>query len=201
MTSTLQVQNLRGPTSGSNANQVLIGSGQKIVATDQGSLVAPGTVLQVKYFQLTTSQTETYGTANTDHAVSNFVVNITPQSTNSVIKLEANVMYDSANTPWSTMWFFYRDTTKLANTQASPGSRTVGISISLPSLDSDNDSTPHFSTLTYFDTPSTTSAINYKLGVRAITNNPFYINRTQNDTDNSSHDRGVSVFSAMEIAG
>ena len=170
-------------------------------ASGTGIPYIKGHVLQVKYFQLTTSQTETYGTANTDHAVSNFVVNITPQSTNSVIKLEANVMYDSANTPWSTVFFFYRDSTKLANTEASPGNRTVGISIALPSLEDNNDSTPHFSTLTYFDTPNTTSAINYKLGVRAIANNNFYINRTQNDTDNSSHDRGVSFISATEIGG
>jgi hypothetical protein len=158
-------------------------------------------VIQVKYFQLTTSQTETYGTANASQAITNFTVNITPTASNSIFKLEANVMYESANAAWSTMWFFYRDTTKLANTQSSPGNRLIGISSGLSSLDSNDASSPEFATLTYFDAPSTTSAIDYKLGVISRTNNSFYINRTIDDTDSDSHDRGVSFLSVTEIAG
>tara|TARA_R110002012_G_C11393938_1_gene584879 strand:+ start:117 stop:662 length:546 start_codon:yes stop_codon:yes gene_type:complete len=172
--------------------------------TDRGGNSSPyikGSVVQVKYFQLTTSQTETYGTANASQAITNFTVNITPKSTSSIIKLEANVMYESANAAWSTMWFFYRDTTKLANTQSSPGNRLIGISSGLSSLDSNDASSPEFATLTYFDAPSTTSAIDYKLGVISRTNNPFYINRTIDDTDSDSHDRGVSFLSATEIGG
>ena len=172
-----------------------------ITIADNGKPNISGHVLQVKYFQLTTSQTETYGSAGADQAITNFVVNITPQSTNSIIKLEASIMYESANVAWSTMWFFFRDSTKLANTQSSPGNRLIGISTGLTSLDSDNDSTPEMAMLTYFDAPNTTSAINYKLGVVGRTTNPFYINRTINDTNNNSHDRGVSFISATEIGG
>ena len=160
-----------------------------------------GHVLQVKHFQLTTSQTETYGTASASQAITNFTVNITPQSTSSIIKLEANLVYESANAAWSTMWFFFRDSTKLANTQASPGNRIIGISPGLTSLDSNNESSLEQTTLTYFDDPSTTSAIDYKLGVMSITNNNFFINRTVNDTDTTSFDRGVSFISATEIGG
>jgi len=161
-----------------------------------------GHVLQVKYFQLTTSQTETYPTANTDQAISNFVVNITPNSTSSIMKIEANLMYESANAAWDTMWFFYRDTTKLGNTQSSPGSRQLGIS---PGLDNynqgNNDSTPEFATLTYFDVPSTTSAINYKLAVRTNSASNFFINRTVTDSDITGSERGVSFISVTEIGG
>lgn len=160
-----------------------------------------GSVLQVKYYQLTTMVNETYGTANTNQAITNFTVNITPQSTNSIIKLEANIMYESVNRVWSTMWFFFRDSTKLANTQASPGNRLTGVSPGLSSLDSNDDSTPDMATLTYFDAPATTSQIAYKLGVISRTNNIFYINRTITDTDTDSYDRGVSFISATEIAG
>ena len=170
-------------------------------ASGTGTPYITGAVLQVKYYQLTTMVNETYGTASADQAITNFTVNITPKSTNSIIKLEANIMYESANYAWSTMWFFFRNTTKLANTQASPGSRQIGISPGLSSLDSDNSSTPEMATLTYFDAPSTTSAIDYKLGVTSRTNNIFYINRTITDSDSNSFERGVSFISATEIGG
>tara|TARA_Y100000004_G_C8876634_1_gene395719 strand:+ start:28 stop:564 length:537 start_codon:yes stop_codon:yes gene_type:complete len=171
-----------------------------------GGALAPsgfptGSVIQVKYFILTQSQTETYGTASASQAVTNFTVNITPTASNSIFKLEANVMYESANAAWSTMWFFFRDSTKLANTQASPGNRIIGISSGLSSLDSNDASTPEFTTITYFDAPSTTSAIDYKLGVMSNGTNDFFINRTISDSDTTSFDRGVSFMSVTEIAG
>lgn len=199
MTSTLQVQNLRGPTSGSNTNQVLLGSGQKIVATDQGSLVAPGTVLQVKHFQLLTPQTETYGTTNTDMPITNFNVDITPQSTSSIIKLEANMTFEWANAAWDTMWFFYRDSTALKATGF--GSRRAGVSPSIISYHTDNSSTLEFATFTYFDTPFSTSQITYKVGVISAGTANLFINGSINQANAIAFDRGVSVFSAMEIAG
>ena len=189
MTSILKVDNIQ------KAN------GSTPTASDLG-INTTGSVLQVKYFQLTTSQTETYPTANTDKAITNFVVNITPKSTSSIMKIEANLMYESANASWDAMWFFYRDTTKLGNTQSSPGSRQIGIAPGLISYYSaDNASTPEFATLTYFDDPQTTSAINYKLAVTTNTASNFFINRNVNDTDNSSYDRGVSFISVTEIGG
>jgi hypothetical protein len=99
------------------------------------------------------------------------------------------------------MWFFYRDTTKLANTQSSPGNRKIGISPSLSALDSDNNSTPEMAIVGYFDAPQTTSAINYKLGVNSSGTNMLFINRTIADTNSASFDRGVSFISATEIGG
>ena len=66
-------------------------------ASGTGTPYITGAVLQVKYYQLTTMVNETYGTASADQAITNFTVNITPKSTNSIIKLEANIMYESAN--------------------------------------------------------------------------------------------------------
>ena len=163
-----------------------------------GGALAPsgfptGSVIQIKYFQLTTAQQTLYST--------NFTVNITPTASNSIFKLDAHLVYESANNPHSTMFFFFRDTTKLANTDSSPGNRIIGISPGLTSLDGDNSSTLEQATVTYFDAPSTTSAIDYKLGVMSITNNQFFINRTINDTNTDSFDRGVSFMSVTEIAG
>lgn len=56
MASELTVQTLRGPTSGVNANQILIPSGQKIIAP-AGGLVAPGQIVQVVNIPPSTAQT------------------------------------------------------------------------------------------------------------------------------------------------
>ena len=177
-----------------------VGNAQITDGAVTSAKLGTGSILQVQHFQLTTSQTVTGVQAMVDLAIPNFVVNITPRNSSSIMKLEAQLMYESANVAWSTMFFFFRDTTKLANTQASPGSRMIGIAGGVSALDSDNNSTPEMTTLTYFDTPNTTSAINYKLGVVARTTNNFFINRTITDTDSDSYDRGTSYMSVTEIA-
>lgn len=98
---------------------------------------------------------------------------------------------------------FYRNTTKLSATNT--GSRRAGISPSTMShgkVDPPNDdSTPEFATLTYFDAPSSTSQITYKLGVNSSGTNNLFINRTIGDSDNAGYERGVSFISATEIGG
>ena len=166
-----------------------------------GSPIIPGAVLQVKYFQLTTTQIETISSANTDQAISNFTVNITPKSSSSIIKLEAQLMHESENESFNTMFFFYRDSTKLAHTE-SAGSRRVGIaSPTLSYFASDNSSTPEMLYMGYFDTPSSTSAIAYKLGINTEGTHNLFINRTVTDSDGNGYERGVSFISATEIGG
>ena len=54
----------------------------------------------------------------------------------------------------------------------------------------------------YFDTPSTTSQITYKVGVIMWGNSTtLYTNRTVQDTDDNSWERGISSICAIEIAG
>ena len=160
-----------------------------------------GSVLQVQYFQLTTSQTETISSANADQAISNFTVNITPKSSSSIIKLDAQIFFETANAVHSSLFFFFRDSTKLAHS-ASSGSRKTGISVgSLSYYADDADSTPDMVHMGYFDTPNTTSAIAYKLGCIMSATNNLFINRTVTDTDNNSFERGTSYISATEIGG
>ena len=62
-----------------NVNKIAARSGNTVTVASGDVLYAPGHVVQVKYFQLTTSQTETYSSANADQAISNFTVNRTPR--------------------------------------------------------------------------------------------------------------------------
>ena len=195
------------PTDGSvTANKIGSGAITNVKVADNasisGSKLGTGAILQVKYFQLTTSQTEAYSTANTDKAITNFVVNITPKSSSSIMKIESNVMYETANSTWDTIWFFMRDSTKLGNTDSSSGVRNVGISIgTISHPNNDSATTPENASLTYFDAPSTTSAINYKLAVRTTATNNIFINRTIQDSNDVGCERGVSFISVTEIGG
>lgn len=170
-------------------------------ASGTGTPYITGAVLQVKYFQLTTPQEEPYPTINTNQVVTNFNVTITPKSVSSIIKLESNIMYESANTAWNTMWFFFRDSTKLGAT-GDLGNRTTGITAGIESLAGNDSSTPEQAFLTYFDSPNTTSAITYKLGViSAEGTSSYFINRNVVDTNVAGNERGVSFISATEIGG
>jgi len=186
--SNLLVQNIKH-TNGTTAATI----------NSSGVFTSAGHIIQVKYFQLTTNQTETISSANADQAISNFTVNITPTSTSSIIKLEAQVFLESSNSPHDTVFFFFRDSTKLANTET-VGSRRAGIVVPSISFHNETSSTAEMAHLGYFDAPSSTSAIAYKLGVNTNATNDLFINRTKDDTDNGSHERGVSWISAMEIA-
>lgn len=169
-------------------------------AADLGINVT-GSVLQMQFTQYTdTTSVSTPSFANTTIDV--LAVNITPKSTNSIIKLDTHIFHEWQNSAatYNCAWFFYRDTTKLGHAQA--GSRLCGISPSAISFTgSDGDSTPEMTYYSYFDSPNTTSQITYKVGV--INNFPtsVFINRTVGDLDNNQRERGLSFISATEIAG
>ena len=56
-----------------------------------------------------------------------------------------------------------------------------------------------FQTLTFLDSPNSTSAITYQLQYYGTQNGTYYLNR--GDTDSASYGRGASTFTAMEVAG
>jgi len=164
------------------------------------SPIIPGAVLQMPFTQY--SGTTEVSTNQTSKAVDVLTVSITPKSTSSIIKLDANIFHEwtQADASYLCMWFFYRDSTKLGAAQA--GSRLCGITCSgLSYYASDASSTPEVASYSYFDTPSTTSLITYKVGVVSHHTTSVHINRTVSDGDSTSHNRGISFISATEIGG
>ena len=75
MASDLTVQTIRGPGSGANANQILIPSGQKVISSDIGGLVAPGHIIQVIESKMTNKIT----TSSTSFVNTGLSVSITPK--------------------------------------------------------------------------------------------------------------------------
>jgi len=163
-----------------------------------------GGILQVQYTQISaTSQIAC--ASNTDTEISVLSVNITPTSTNSIIKIEAMVNGEWSNQGaiYNTAWFFYRDSTKLAAPVA--GSRNSGILMgtSLTYEANDASSTPEHAVYSYFDTPSTTSQITYKVGLRQSENSSldWHLNKCVTDSDIKDQERGISMICVTEIQG
>lgn len=167
-------------------------------------LMPQGGIIQHQYTMFTGTNTVTCTTA-TDIVVTDLTVNITPQSTDSIIKLEGMVNGEWNNNAgiYQTVLFFYRDTTKLSAPTA--GNRNVGVSLFFSSFNStDTASTAEGSAaFQYYDTPNTTSQITYKIGMHTSQGgNPIlYLNRTVTDTDSDAFERFISLISATEIAG
>jgi len=80
MASEIIVNTIKAPTTGANANKVIIPSGVKLVATDAQAITAPGMLLNQQQFQ-TSSDVDT--SSSSFNTVWNF--NYTPVSTNSKI--------------------------------------------------------------------------------------------------------------------
>jgi hypothetical protein len=163
-----------------------------------------GSMLQVKRTQIDATSVISCG-SNTDTAFNVLSVNITPVSTSSIIKIEAMVNGEWADSSsiHNSVWFFYRDSTKLSAPAA--GNRNVGILMAsnLSYTAADADSTPESAVYSYFDTPSTTSQVTYKVGVNQALGSAvnWYLNQTVGSTDNNQWERGVSHICVTEIAG
>ena len=166
--------------------------------------IPSGGIIQIQRTQYT-STTSTSCADASNVSLDHLAVSITPTSTNSIIRLEAQLVgeWNNQNVSYNSNWFFYRDSTKLGH--ATAGSRNVGVFMSThTSYDSvDQASTPEGVFYSYFDTPSTTSTITYKVGVNQGNSATYiwYTNRTVTDTDDKVYERGISFISATEIAG
>ena len=115
--------------------------------------------------------------------------------------ISAGVFHEQAYDAWDSLFFFYRDTTKLAAPQVG-SSRKSGIAIANnPYYSTDNASTPNWVRYDYFDAPSSTSQLTYKVGFIASSGQTFYLNRTVTDSDASASERGISYITVTEIAG
>ena len=169
------------------------------------SALPSGTVIQVKYTQFTGTNSLVVTTGSNSIFFSDLTVNITPTSTSSIIKIEAQVYgeWDPQPAATNSSVFFLRDSTKLGHTGADNRSQGIGMMYTSYHTNDSNSTPEGSSTFQYYDTPATTSQITYKLAVTtgSGSNPTFYLNRTKGDTNDSSYERFISSISATEIAG
>jgi hypothetical protein len=155
------------------------------------AVAAGGKVLQV----LSTNKLDTFTSSSTSAVdVTGLSVTITPSSASSKILVFAFISGDGLIASNGSMFRLLRNSTDII-VPTSPGSRSSGAL----SLFSTNSSTVDSGTITYLDSPATTSATTYKIQGFATSSGSFYVNRSSTDTDNSAFMRTVSTITVMEI--
>ena len=176
----------------------------KLTGTIDAARFPTGSIIQTQYLQYTgTTSTGCPNTAN--QSLDYLSVNITPTSTSSIIKIDAMVngewSYSAAS--YNSTWFFYRDATKLSH--AVTGVRNVGVlmATAISYTSADAGSTPETAYYSYFDAPSSTSQLTYKVAVNqgSGSNATWYTNRTvSTDTADYQMENGTSFICVTEIA-
>lgn len=167
-----------------NSNVVTVPSGH--------ALYAPGHVLQV----VSAAKTDTFTTSSTSFVdITGMSVSITPISNTSKILVITNIHAAEARGVNGIMTRMMRDATPIAVGDAA-GSRS-GITLANHTSDAN---WPEASSMTFLDSPSSTSSLTYKLQMRATSATTVYFNRGQTDSDNANTGRFVSTITVMEIA-
>jgi len=140
--------------------------------------------------------------SNASDSTTHLSLSITPKSSNSKILLSTTIFHEiNGVINYNSLWGFYRDSTKLG--ASAVGSRRGGIAVTSIGYDlPDTATTPDMASYQYYDSPNTTSSITYAVSVNhSNSGGTMYINRTVNDTDSTSTERGISILIAQEIGG
>ena len=175
------------------------GNTRVLTLPDTGNYILGGRILQVAQAIKTDTQTQT--SLNTFLAVTGMTVSITPSSTSSKILVQGKVgIGGSSETDRSGLRLVRTvsgsDTAIAIADAASNRARfTSGPTGSYNQFLNTVVETPFF----FLDSPSTTSAVSYKIECYHAAGNLF-INRSSEDQDSANNGRGISVIVAMEVA-
>jgi|TARA_B100002019_G_scaffold10367_1_gene8277 hypothetical protein len=168
-------------------------------------------LLQVKNTNVTTTSSFTISSANTNFAVSALDTAITSTQANSKFIFSAQVFaeingqdndfaYELARVVGGTETYFASGTGSIGNRDR------VTRNLTLAYFSSENESTPsatNFSSIVDSPNVAAGTAITYRINVKSTGGSPswtFYLNRTVNDNDSATYERGASWLTVMEVA-
>tara|TARA_R110000850_G_scaffold180056_1_gene305739 strand:+ start:499 stop:1062 length:564 start_codon:yes stop_codon:yes gene_type:complete len=152
-----------------------------------------GSVVQVKNFALTATFVMTTASTWTDTTL---VLSITPSSTASKILITYSVSYAGQNGQRGGTRII-RGSTPLCIANASSNRIQTTSSFQGTSTRSSDANL----SATYLDSPSTASAVTYKVQAFCENTSPVYFNRGFTDEDNNTLMRATSQITLMEIKG
>lgn len=159
-----------------------------------GAVSRSGGVLQV----LSATKTDAFSTTSTSFVdVTGLSVSITPRSTSSKIMVSVSINV-SQTVGYAVIGRLVRDTTPLAIGDDSGLANQQ--EASFQSYESQATNQDH-KTITYLDSPSSTSTLTYKVQINAGNGATAYVNRSQQDEAQVYAARTVSSITVMEIAG
>jgi len=150
-----------------------------------------GGIIQI----VSATKTDTFTTSTLSYVdVTGLSVTITPSSSSSKIWLIGSM--NASNTSNNVAFRFVRDSTAIALGDAA-GSRPRGTTCSLRTGDSGAIKSYN---MNFVDSPSSTSAITYKIQV-LTTESTTHINRSVDDDNSSTRPRTTSTITVMEVSG
>ena len=133
--------------------------------------------------------------------LTNLSLSIAPSSTSSKILIIASISYGSTDVNVYGSGFLMRNSTDIGVGTTATGNRQ-NISFPLNMSGAGNEAFKLYQhSITFLDSPSTTSSITYKVQVRHDANGTMYINRTGSDANDDYGSRGISTFTIMEVVG
>jgi len=200
MASEIIVQTIKGPTSGANANKIIVPSGQTLDAS-AGFKSPAGTIIQVKDVKVTS-----FSSINCASVWASLTsVSITPQDANSSMYITGHAMIGNTASSGLEMGLRIRRVVNgvstipcVANSSGSTTAATLGNQIP-------NNSTWPYTTWTpswsIYDSPATADSITYHLEYFGSENQTAYYNRMAAGADAEYNVHGTTTITLMEIAG
>ncbi|QDP53844.1 MAG: hypothetical protein GOVbin3332_28 [Prokaryotic dsDNA virus sp.] len=156
-------------------------------------------IKQVKQAVLTDVQTVSSLDTRTD--VTNLSVAITPSSTSSKILVTTHISYGGSNNNLYASGYLMRDSTDIGvNTTATGNQFNISFGMDLTGQANETYKLRN-SSMSFLDSPSSTSSLIYKVQVRVNSNGTLYINRTGDNSNADYGSKGISTLTIMEVAG
>ena len=158
-----------------------------------------GKILQV----VSTTKTDTFSaTANQTVDITGLSVSITPSSTSSKILISYSITAGITEGGYSGGILLLRDSTQIYLGDAASNRPRLANYISISNTGGGTDYNMVNASGEHLDSPSSTSAITYKLQAKNLASSTgvFYIGRSKNDQDQSYIARTPSSITVMEVA-
>tara|TARA_Y100001937_G_scaffold25857_1_gene37131 strand:- start:20 stop:538 length:519 start_codon:yes stop_codon:yes gene_type:complete len=165
----------------------------RIVPRDGLPSGSSGGVIQVK----STTKTDTDSFTSTSFTdVTGLSVSITPTRSDSKILIFVSI-HGVGNSSTQAYFRFMRDSTAICVGDAA-GSR---VQATLGSLYHDQSNDINCASQTFLDSPSTTSAVTYKVQCRTQGSGTIHVNRSDTDANDTTSGRFTSSITVMEVSG
>ena len=160
-----------------------------------GAVSRSGGILQV----VSTTKTDTFSTSSTSFTdITGLSASITPSSTSSKIYVVVSCNA-SADSDRLVNLRLLRDSTPISIGDAA-GSRSQSSAYFYENGGNNKGLQLHNIPVTFLDSPSTTSTVEYKIDIKTNTGT-ITVNKTHSDTDTADYPRLASTITLMEVAG
>ena len=174
-------------------------SNTRVITLPDRNQVGLGTILQV----VSATKTDTQSiNANTTADITGLSVSITPSSTSSKILISYSITAGNTEGGYSGGILLLRDSTQIYLGDAASSRARLANYISISNTGGGTDYNMVNASGEHLDSPSSTSAITYKLQAKNLASSTgvLYIGRSKNDQDQSYIARTPSSITVMEVA-